>query len=251
MLKMLLIPSSGNVKTGKVIATYTEDKSCPTRCPFKGQGCYGEAYHTARAWRRCKNDLDTRQVSDRETLKVALEMAARVQSKSNSVVVFRHNVAGDLSKDGETIDKETLNALIGSVSNARTVLGKMGKEFLAYTYTHCDVNTNHEAIKDSISNGFVINASCETVEETFNAVSMGLPAVLTTFDVDSDIKALKDLGVKSFQCPAQTKGKTCAECKLCARKREVVVLFQVHGNSKKKATKAIEDKRVIMLRVEK
>lgn len=45
------------------------------------------------------------------------------------------------------------------------------------------------------------------------------------------------------QCPAQTKGITCKECRLCSRDRESVVLFEVHGQSKGKARRVIQIKR--------
>lgn len=60
---------------------------------------------------------------------------------------------------------------------------------------------------------------------------------------EADIAALKAKGIPAVQCPAQTKGITCKECRLCSRDRESVVLFEVHGQRKGKARRVIQIKR--------
>jgi hypothetical protein len=60
---------------------------------------------------------------------------------------------------------------------------------------------------------------------------------------EADIAALKAKGIPAVQCPAQTKGITCKECRLCSRDREAVVIFEVHGNNKGKARRVIQIKR--------
>lgn len=43
------------------------------------------------------------------------------------------------------------------------------------------------------------------------------------------------------QCPAQTReGITCKGCRLCAKDREAIVVFGIHGAHKGKARKAIQ-----------
>lgn len=71
----------------------------------------------------------------------------------------------------------------------------------------------------------------------------GLNVVLTSIYPEADIAALKAKGIPAVQCPAQTKGITCKECRLCSRDRESVVLFEVHGQSKGKARRVIQIKR--------
>lgn len=71
----------------------------------------------------------------------------------------------------------------------------------------------------------------------------GLNVVLTSINPEADIAALKAKGIPAVQCPAQTKGITCKECRLCSRDRESVVLFEVHGQSKGKARRVIQIKR--------
>lgn len=63
---------------------------------------------------------------------------------------------------------------------------------------------------------------------------------MTSVNPEETIKALKAEGLKSVQCPAQTnEDMNCKRCKLCARNREAVVIFAVHGNGSKKAKKVI------------
>jgi hypothetical protein len=51
-------------------------------------------------------------------------------------------------------------------------------------------------------------------------------------------------GRKVVQCPAQTKGLTCEQCRLCARpNRKSTVAFVVHGSGKNIAAKQVMEAR--------
>lgn len=89
----------------------------------------------------------------------------------------------------------------------------------------------------------LVNISCETVDEVITEKEYGLNVVLTSIYPEADIAALKAKGIPAVQCPAQTKGITCKECRLCSRDRESVVLFEVHGQRKGKARRVIQIKR--------
>lgn len=80
-------------------------------------------------------------------------------------------------------------------------------------------------------------------DEAVTEKEYGLNVVLTSIYPEADIAALKAKGIPAVQCPAQTKGITCKECRLCSRDREAVVLFEVHGQSKGKARRVIQIKR--------
>lgn len=57
-----------------------------------------------------------------------------------------------------------------------------------------------------------------------------------------DIRLLREVhGLTAVQCPAQTReGITCKGCRLCAKDREAIVVFGIHGAHKGKARKAIQ-----------
>lgn len=118
--------------------------------------------------------------------------------------------------------------------------------FSGYTYTHCEISAGSaKVIHEAASKGFLINASCETVEEVMHAKGLGVDAVITSVNPEKTIRELKDNGLHGVQCPAQlglgqvTEAITCEKCGLCSLHREAIVIFEVHGLAHKRATKVI------------
>lgn len=74
------------------------------------------------------------------------------------------------------------------------------------------------------------------------AKAKGFNTVLTSVTPKDDIRLLREVhGLTAVQCPAQTReGSTCKGCRLCAKDREVIVVFGIHGAHKGKARKAIQ-----------
>lgn len=240
-MRCVIFPTSSNPKTGNIIQSYSARESCPVRCPFKGSGCYGESYHTARQWSRADRADDPRAVNGAESLAAALVAAAA--ERPEKVILFRHNVAGDIARPGTSeIDADALSELSNGVDKANEALRVIGRSVLAYTYTHCEITEKSAAAVRAAH--IVVNVSCETPKGCAAAVSRGLPAVMACIDPDAAKAALKAKGLKAVQCPAQTHdGINCEKCRLCARRnRAAVVLFAVHGNGAKKAARAIEIK---------
>lgn len=240
-MKCVLFPTSSNLKTGNIIQSYSARESCPVRCPFKGSGCYGESYHTARQWARTENAEDPRAVSNAPELAAALVSAAAARKDAGSVL-FRHNVAGDMARPGTSeLDLNLLSDLNSAITQANRALAPVGKSVTAYTYTHCEINDKSAAALRSAV--LIVNASCETAEECSRAISRGIPAAMACSSIDAARAALKAENLKAVQCPAQTHdGITCENCKLCTRRARPVVLFALHGNGAKKAARAIEIK---------
>lgn len=240
MLKMILIPKSSNAKTGNIIQSYSSRSTCPKRCPLKNNGCYADSYHTSRQWDRCDDPEDNRYIKDGNELGFALLAAtAEKMRKGATDVLFRHNVAGDIAyPDSNMIDKERLEAITEACKRVNSVVGGALK---GYTYTHCAIAMqNVKAVRKASEGGFLVNFSCETVEEVREIKALECDAVLASADVEASIEALKAEGLKAVQCPAQTKENvSCETCKLCSRKREAVVIFAIHGNGAKKARKVI------------
>lgn len=239
-LAMILIPESSNQKTGNIIQSYSHRATCPNRCPFKGNGCYADNFHTSRQWDRCENVLDARYVSNGRGLALSLiEAIAPRAKKGAKEVLFRHNVAGDIAyENSNMIDRSRTHAIADACNSASDALGVKVR---GYTYTHCVVSLqNTKVIREALDKGFIINYSCETVSEVKEANALGCDTVITSVDTKETIKALKDEGIRAVQCPAQTRdGVNCENCMLCSRHRGTTVVFAVHGNGSKKARKVI------------
>lgn len=201
---------------------------------------------------RCDNPKDARFISNEKELKLALTsfLMERAYKDPRVKVLFRHNVGGDIAIKGtSTIDASIVKALSNAVEFANSIFTG---NFSGYTYTHCEINAGSaKVIREAASKGFLINASCETVEEVIHAKGLGVDAVITSVSPEKTIRELKDNGLRGVQCPAQlgqlvdlgqgqvTEAITCEKCGLCSLHREAVVIFEVHGRAHKRATKVI------------
>lgn len=246
-LKIILFPRSSNAKTGNIIQSYSSRATCPEKCPLKAGGCYAEGYRTRKLWDRCDNPEDPRYVANYDQLRLAL-LEATIQhikgSPKKNPVLFRHNVAGDVAIEGTSvIDINRVNILADAVKYVNTLFPD---SLIGYTYTHCEISEYAAGIIHEVaSNGFLINASCETVSEVMQAKALGINTVITSVNPEETKKALKASGIVGVQCPAQTHAdRTCEECRLCARDRKTTVIFSIHGETAKKAAKVIMMKQV-------
>lgn len=245
-LKMILLPESSNAKTGDIIQSYSARSTCPESCAFKHNGCYADGYYTRKQWDRCEDKQDKRYVINKDHLRLGLLEGAfsKLRKDPSRSVLFRHNVAGDLAIEGTSvIDVNRVDSIAEAIEGANKVVNGAIK---GYTYTHCEINLNaSDIIHDAASKGFLINASCETVQEVKHAKALGINSVIASVDPQETIKELKDNGLHGVQCPAQTKdGVSCDTCRLCARDRKAVVIFGVHGTASKKAAKVIMLKKI-------
>ena len=243
-LKIVIFPRSSNAKTGNIIQSYSSRATCPEKCPLKDGGCYAEGYYTRKLWDRCDNPEDPRYVANYDQLRLALLEATIQHIKDSPKVLFRHNVAGDVAIEGTSvIDIKRVNILADAIKYVTTLFPD---SLTGYTYTHCEISEYSAGIiHEAASKGFLINASCETVSEVMQAKALGVNTVITSVNPEETKKALKDSGIVGVQCPAQTHAdRNCKECQLCARDRKATVIFEVHGNTAKKAAKVIMMKQV-------
>lgn len=244
-LKMILLPTSSNKKTGNIIQSYSARSTCPNRCPLKGNGCYADNYHTSMQWNRCENVSDPRYVSNLRDLTLSLieAIAPRVK-KGVTEVLFRHNVAGDIAhENSDVIDASRVNTIADACKSAGKI---MGVTVRGYTYTHCSISSqNAKVIHEALAKNFIINYSCETVNEVKKANELGCDTVITSINPKETIKDLKAEGIIAVQCPAQVREDIdCNNCQLCAKNRKVVIIFKVHGSASKKASKVIMMKKI-------
>lgn len=241
-LKMILLPTSSNKKTGDVIQSYSSRVTCPDSCKFKKNGCYADGYHTARQWNRCDNPEDARYVTNGEHLEIGLKAAVFNKLRKDPTrnkILFRHNIAGDIAIEGtSTIDANRVDTIAKAIADTNKTVGNI---LQGYTYTHCTIDLNaSNIIHEAASRGFLINASCETVQEVKHAKSLDINAVIASIDPKETARELTAMGMHGVQCPAQTKdGVSCDSCRLCSCDRVSVVIFKVHGTSSKKAAKVI------------
>lgn len=215
---------SGNIKTGPIPVTITEERTCPPACMFFDAGCYASYGNLGASWRNMK-----RAVSWEEFL-------AKVRALPAGTL-WRHNEAGDLPGDGDCLDVDALDELV------RANAGRCG-----FTYTHKPLRSSGtlEAVYDSNLRGFTVNVSADSIEEADRLVlrdGVRQPVVVTVAH-DEVIPRHTPRGYQLVECPAQTHGKTCEECQLCAKwQRASIVVFRAHGQSKGLVRELVRRKR--------
>jgi hypothetical protein len=143
---------------------------------------------------------------------------------------WRHNQAGDLPGEGDTIDTVALSALVQANEGRR-----------GFTYTHKPLTKrNAAAIARANANGFTINLSADNLSEADQLVDAAIAPVVVvlpdTVQGNQYIETPK--GRRVAICPATYRDDvSCATCQLCQRReRKVVVGFPAHGASRRKAS---------------
>ena len=214
---------SNNKKVGKIPVSTTSASTCPAICPFNHAnegGCYANAGPLAMHWAKVTdgNRGDTWSVF---TGKIANMKAGQL---------WRHNQAGDLPGDGNTLD-----------ATACFELSEANKGKRGWTYTHYDVlNDKHNAnvVEQMVRDGFVVNLSGNNLAHADDLYDTRIAPVTTVLPSDQMTNTVTPKGRKVVVCPAVVKDDvSCEDCQLCARLRDAIVGFPAHGNGKKKADK--------------
>lgn len=218
---VVVIRASGNTKLGDAAATYVARQSCPTDCRFREAGCYAEYDNTGTHWRRASRGGMTL-----TPVELARNEAAAIRQTSADRHLRLH-VAGDSTTDEGTrlIAAACMNYMF------------RGGRFV-WTYTHA-WRTVDRAAWGSVS----VLASCETADDVRAAWGRGYAAALTVgwFASRRAYPAPEpNIDIQVIPCPAQTRGRTCTDCRLCfddsrLRERRLVIGFEVHGSGKRKA----------------
>ena len=223
MVKVNLVRVSANKKTGPIPVSYTTPESCPDACSLKKNGCYADSGPVHYAWRRAESHgVEWQEFCDKVAALPKLQL-------------WRHNVAGDLPGQSNTINPQALRELI----NANK--GKRG-----FTYTHYPLNVagNRKAIALANARGFTINVSRETYSEADEAIKYGIAPVAVLQEIDAPKVSYTPAGNKVVTCPATYRDNvTCQSCELCYNiNRRVIVGFPAHGVSKRKVINIIRGK---------
>jgi hypothetical protein len=215
-LRFHLTVRSGNAKTGPIPVSTSSAKTCPTTCPFMGNGCYAASGPLALHWKAV-----TAGKRGNPWQEFLADVAALPAGQ-----IWRHNAAGDLYRPG---------TVIGRTALAQLVAANRGKR--GYTYSHHKrTPATVAAFKAATANGFTVNASCETVAGADHAIAQGLRAVFVVPSTETRTAWDTPDGNRAVLCPAQRiDGLTCEKCRLCqSRPQNVAVAFKAHGTGRRK-----------------
>lgn len=209
---------STNAKTGPMPVSTTGRDSCPATCSLRKNGCYADSGPLALHWDKVtRGERGMSWVSFCET----------IESLPNGTT-WRHNQAGDLPHSNGNIDTKALSQLVSANSDKH-----------GFTYTH-HKPTKHNAklIRQANDKGFTINLSAENLDQADQLADMAIGPVVTIIDTGMPIKMKTAKGRSVITCPATYKEDvSCFTCQLCAKQRDTIVAFPVHGTSKAKARK--------------
>ena len=219
-MKFSFVAISNNAKTGPIPVTTSSAESCPPSCPFNSGGCYAKMGPLAIHWSKITNGL--RGVEWPEFLAAVRSIGFRK--------LWRHNQAGDLPGEGETIDFGMLSELVAANE------GKRG-----FTYTHkSPVGKNKAAIFYANKNGFTVNLSGNSVGHADKLRALKIGPVVTVLPVEASNgprQFISPAGNRVVICPATYRaGFNCEKCGICQNaKRETIIGFPAHGTAKRKA----------------
>ena len=211
---------SRNAKTGKIPVSTSTALTCPQSCPFNRKntgGCYADGGPLRIQW-----DKVTRGEAG-----MAWDSFVQAVAKLPADQLWRHNQAGDLPGDGDTIDGKALYELVAANT------GKRG-----FTYTHKPMASieNREAVAHANASGFTINLSANNLEHADELADLGIAPVVVVLPKETTSNTETPKGRKVVVCPATIRDDiSCKTCGLCARLRDAIVGFPAHGNGSKKA----------------
>jgi hypothetical protein len=232
---------SRNSKTGPIPVSTTSASTCALSCAFNHQnegGCYAESnFHLRQHWNKVSSGKRGHSNWSDFTAKIA---------KLRDGQLWRHNQAGDLPGDGDTIDTIQLSQLVEANKGRR-----------GFTYTHKPLNEkNAAAIADANANGFTINLSANNMahadelaateigpvvvvlpiayQRTSQRIGKGTQWTETVTEYRARVEALglnTPKGARVEPCPATYRDDVnCASCKLCqVQHRKVMPGFPAHG----------------------
>lgn len=213
-------------------------QTCPSSCTFKGKGCFASSGYSGRAVRRLeelargKSELELAQAEalaiDRLDRKgVALDGGRDGESRRD----MRLHVSGDVT------EASGLDVLTASVARWQARGGGA-----AWSFTHAWRTLPRERWR-TIS----ILASIETAAQVEEARSRSYVPALTIREFPQGAKPFRIPGADTtfIPCPAETKGTTCVQCRLCLDREPYLhdanrgISFAVHGMAATAAKKRL------------
>lgn len=219
-MRVLWTARSCSRKLGPMPCCVVSDSTCPPSCPLLGDGCYANSGPVGIHWRR----------TDAEGLTWEA-FCAKVQALPAGTL-WRYGVAGDLPGAGVDIDHRPMVML---------KYANFGKTAIAYTHKPMNSASNREQIRRAAYFGLIVNISTHTPREADWAMALGIAPVVCLVPRETPQVSRTPWGAKVVVCPAQTRGVTCQDCKLCARpERDFVIGFLPHGSGRSGGGKKVD-----------
>lgn len=204
-------------------ATYVSiEATCPDTCRFKAGACYITAGFTALMARQLDESADSGDATIRgeaDLLDRAFGGGRVPQDGARGGRDLRLHVGGDVA------DMFSIAALTWAVDD-----WKLRGGGAVWTYTH-----RWREIERVEWGTISVLASCETVADAELAVSRGyVPALVVDAFPSERAFRLSGLSLRFIPCPAETRGTTCVECRLCfddakLQERGMAIAFALHG----------------------
>ena len=211
-------------------STYVSiDATCPSSCPFRGNGCYAQAGMAV-----ARLDRIARAGEWSSTMTIEAEVEA-------IDLIGIHGVPQDGARGGRDL-RLHVSGDVGDERGAR-MLAAAADRWRArgggdvWTFTHL-----WRDIPRSAWGSISVLASVETPAQVAEALGRAYAPAMTVKSHDGS-QAYEVNGAKIVPCPAQTRGRTCIECRLCLRARPgstIGVSFAVHGIDADDAKAALE-----------
>jgi hypothetical protein len=205
-------------KLGNVARTYRPvGNTCPSACSLLNRGCYAQLGRTNFQQEKAKQRHDS------------LTQHLRLLPKGTLV---RHLVSGDLFHNDQP-DPEVIRELTTAHKQAPHVQG--------WGYTH-----GWKQLQPTTLNlkNLTFNASCESPQETQEALQAGWPVVAVVPENHPKLRVHPTHA--TVVCPEQyNKQVTCQTCQLCLkpnrkyRNLPLVVGFRTHSNKRRSLNEAI------------
>lgn len=183
--RVVFVAESKNRKLGAMPVSYSERGTCPPACMFYEAGCYAENGKDGAHWRGvAEHGLEWD------------EFLERVHALPHGTF-WRHNEAGDLPGDGDAIDFDMLDELVGANAGRR-----------GFTFTHkpviptrdaettLDHAENVYAIEHANAGGFVVNLSADSLEEADDKADLEAGPVVVTVPLGEQLPARTSGGRK-------------------------------------------------------
>jgi len=231
-----LTPKSANAKTGPIPVSTSSAVTCPDACGFKRTaagvaGCYADGGPLGMHWRAV---TEGRRGVDWSAFLLQVRAIA-------AGALWRHNQAGDLPGDNDTLDAAALRQLVDANAGRR-----------GFTYTHKPMHTAaaRAAVRNANARGFTVNLSADTLAQADTLSDLQIGPVVVVMPSDATSNTTTPAGRRVIVCPAtQRDDVTCATCTACANAhRDVIIGFPAHGASAKRATAVTQGRRVIVIK---
>ena len=235
MTSVQFTEKSRNTKTGPIAVSTTSSDTCPDACPLKAKGCYARHGNLGMMWERlsaAEPGTMYRSSDGRGTARaLTWDMFCQYVAALDEGALWRHNQAGDLPGQGDTIDHDALSDLV--IANH----GRRG-----FTFTHKPLGVAHNAavIEWANDNGFTINLSADNLDEADELVAADIAPVVVVLpeSVQGNVEISTPNGHRVVVCPATYRDDVlCSTCQLCQRQRSTIVGFPAHGEARKSASR--------------